>query len=52
MKFYSPKKNYVDAASVIVNFINYNNGLQASLKKDVFLSIFRNISDISKMAKN
>ena len=42
----------MDTASVIVNFINYNNRLQISLGKGVFLLIFRDIFNISKMAKN
>ena len=46
------RKNYIDAASVVVNFINYNNRLQASLGKNAFLIIFKDISNISKMAKD
>jgi len=46
------QKNYVDTASVVVNFINHDSGLQASLEKDAFLSIFRDISNISKIAKD
>ena len=46
------RENYADATSVVVNFINNNSGLKASLGKDVFLLIFRDISNISKMAKD
>ena len=46
------RENYVDTASVVINFINYNSGLQASLGKDAFLLIFRDISNISKIAKD
>jgi len=45
-------ENYADAASVVVSFINNNSGLQASLGKDAFMLIFRDISNISKMAKD
>ena len=45
-------ENYVDAASVVVNFINNNGGLKASLRMDAFLLIFRDISNISKIAKD
>jgi len=46
------RENYADAASVVVNFVNYNNGLQASLGKDAFLTIFKDISNVSKMVKD
>ena len=46
------RENYADAASVVVNFINNDGGLKASLGKDAFLSIFRDISDVSKMAED
>ena len=46
------RENYVDATSVVVNFINNNGGLKASLGKEAFLLIFRDISNISKMAKD
>jgi len=46
------RENYADAASVVVNFVNHDSGLQASLGKDAFLSIFRDISDVSKMAED
>ena len=46
------QENYADTANVVVNFINYNNGLQTSLKKDAFLLIFKDIFDINKMAEN
>jgi len=46
------RENYADAASVVVNFVNYNNGLQVSLEKDAFLIIFKDISNISKIAKD
>ncbi len=39
-------------ASIVVNFINHNNRLQVSLKKDAFLLIFKDISNINKIAKN
>jgi len=46
------RENYADATSVVVNFVNYNNRLQASLGKDAFLIIFKDISNISKIAKD
>ena len=46
------RENYADIASVVVNFINYNNRLQTSLEKDAFLIIFKDIFNISKMAKD
>jgi len=46
------RENYADAASIVVNFVNYNNGLQASLGKDTFLIIFKNISNVSKIVKD
>jgi len=46
------RENYVDTASIVVNFVNYNNRLQASLGKDAFLIIFKDISNISKMVKD
>jgi len=46
------RENYADAASMVVNFVNYNNRLQASLGKDTFLIIFKDISNVSKMAKD
>jgi len=46
------RENYADAASVVVNFINQDNGLQASLGKDAFILIFKDISNVSKMAKD
>jgi len=45
-------ENYADTASVVVSFIKNNSGLQASLGKDAFILIFRDISDVSKMAKD
>ena len=46
------RENYADAANVIVDFVNYNNRLQASLGKDMFLIIFKDIFNISKMVKD
>jgi len=46
------RENYADTASIVVNFINNNSGLQASLGKDAFMLIFRDISNVSKMAKD
>ena len=46
------QENYTDATSVVVNFINNNSRLQASLGKDTFILIFRDISNVSKMAKD
>ena len=46
------RENYADAASIVVNFINNNSGLKVSLGKDAFLLIFRDISNISKIAKD
>ena len=46
------QENYADAASIVVNFINNDGGLKASLGKDAFLLIFRDISNVSKMAKD
>jgi hypothetical protein len=46
------QENYADAASVVVNFINSDSGLKASLEKDAFLLIFRDISNVSKIAKD
>ena len=45
-------ENYADTASVVVNFINNNSRLQASLEKDIFILIFRDISNVSKIAKD
>jgi len=41
----------MNTASVIINFLNHNNKLQVSLKKDTFLLIFKDIFNINKMAK-
>ena len=46
------RENYVNAASVVVNFVSHNNKLQASLGKDAFLIIFKDISNVSKMVKD
>ena len=46
------QENYADAASIVVNFINNNSGLQASLGKDAFILIFKDISNVSKIAKD
>ena len=46
------QENYADATSVVVNFINNDGGLKASLGKEAFLLIFRDISNVSKMAKD
>ena len=46
------RENYIDTTSIVVNFINRDNGLRVSLGKDVFLLIFRDISNVSKMAKD
>ena len=46
------QENYADAASIVVNFINNDGGLKASLGKEAFLLIFRDISNVSKMAKD
>ena len=46
------RENYVDAVSIVVNFINRDNGLRVFLKKDAFLLIFRDIFNVSKMAKD
>ena len=46
------QENYADTASVVVDFISYNNRLQASLGKDTFLIIFKDITNISKMVKD
>ena len=46
------RENYADAASIVVNFINNDGRLKASLGKDAFLLIFRDISNISKIAKD
>jgi len=46
------RENYADAASIVVNFVNHNNRLQISLGKDAFLIIFKDISNVSKMAKD
>ena len=46
------QENYADTASVVVDFIKHNNRLQTSLEKNMFLTIFKDISDISKMAKD
>jgi len=45
-------ENYADTTSIVVNFINNNSGLQASLGKDAFMLIFRDISNVSKMAED
>ena len=37
---------------MVVNFITYNNRLQTSLGKDAFLIIFKDIFNISKIAKD
>ena len=42
----------MDTASIVVNFLNYNSGLKASLGKDAFLLIFRDISNVSKIVKD
>jgi len=46
------RENYADATSVVVDFVNYNNRLQASLEKNAFLIIFKDISNVSKIAKD
>ena len=46
------QENYADTASIVVSFINNDSRLQASLGKDAFILIFRDISNISKMAKD
>ena len=46
------QENYTDTISVVVNFISRNNRLQVSLGKDIFLLIFRDISKVSKLAKD
>ena len=46
------RENYVDAASMVINFVNQDNGLQVFLERDAFLLIFKDISNVSKMAKN
>ena len=46
------QENYADAASIVVNFINNDSGLKASLGKEAFLLIFRDISNVSKIAKD
>jgi len=46
------RENYADTASVVVDFVNHNNGLQVSLGKDAFLIIFKDISNVSKIAKD
>ena len=46
------QENYADATSIVVDFVNYNNRLQASLGKDAFLLIFKDISNVSKIVKD
>ena len=46
------RENYADAASVVVDFVSHDNGLQASLGKNTFLLIFKDIFNVSKIAKD
>ena len=46
------RENYIDTVSVVVDFISYDNELQALLGKNAFLLIFKDITDVSKMAKD
>ena len=45
-------ENYADTISIVVDFVNYNNGLKVSLGKDAFLLILKNIFNISKIAED
>ena len=45
-------ENYADTVSVVVGFINCDNRLKASLRKNAFLLIFRDISNVSTMAED